>query len=134
MGLVRELFDEVIPLPNAMQSKIIGKNEISAVYNISYASLNALFQIIDCIIIPYFTWVILLKIKSNFDLLLALLFGVSFLSSLFSLIQVIYYFIKPADKYINFSDRIIGETSIGALFSALFKIPINTYIKSNGKK
>jgi|688.fasta_scaffold863740_3 hypothetical protein len=134
MGLVRELFDEVIPLPNAMQSKIIGKNEMSAVYNISYASLNALFQIIDCIIIPYFTWVILLKIKSNFDLLLALLFGVSFLSSLFSLIQVIYYFIKPADKYINFSDRIIGETSIGALFSALFKIPINTYIKSNGKK
>jgi hypothetical protein len=134
MGLVRELFDEVIPLPNAMQSKIIGKNEMSAVYNISYASLNALFQIIDCIIIPYFTWVILLKIKSNFDLLLALLFGVSFLFSLFSLIQVIYYFIKPADKYINFSDRIIGETSIGALFSALFKIPINTYIKSNGKK
>jgi hypothetical protein len=134
MGLVRELFDEVIPLPNAMQSKIIGKNEMSAVHNISYASLNALFQIIDCIIIPYFTWVILLKIKSNFDLLLALLFGVSFLSSLFSLIQVIYYFIKPADKYINFSDRIIGETSIGALFSALFKIPINTYIKSNGKK
>ena len=134
MGLVRELFDEVIPLPNAMQSKIIGKNEMSAVYNISYAFLNTIFQIIDCIIIPYFTWVILLKIKSNFDLLLALLFGVSFLSSLFSLIQVIYYFIKPADKYINFSDRIIGETSIGALFSALFKIPINTYIKSNGKK
>lgn len=134
MGLVRELFDEVIPLPNAMQSKIIGKNEMIAVYNLSYAFLNAVFQVIDCIIIPYFTWVILLKIKSNFDLLLALLFGVSFLSSLFSLIQVIYYFIKPADKYINFSDRIIGETSIGALFSALFKIPINTYIKSNGKK
>lgn len=134
MGLVRELFDEVIPLPNAMQSKIIGKNEMSSVYNISYAFLNALFQIIDCIIIPYFTWVILLKLKSNFDLLLALLFGGLFLSSLFSLIQVLYYFIKPADKYINFSDRIIGETSIGALLSAIFKIPINTYIKSNGKK
>lgn len=134
MGLVRELFDEVIPLPNAMQSKIIGNNEMIYVYNIGYAFLNAVFQIIDCIIIPYFTWVILLELKLNFNLLLALLFGVSFLSSLFSLIQVIYYFIKPADKYINFSDRIIGETSIGALLSALFKIPINTYIKSNGKK
>jgi hypothetical protein len=134
MGLVRELFDEVIPLPNAMQSKIIGKNEMIAVYNLSYAFLNAVFQVIDCIIIPYFTWIILLKLNSNFNLFLALLFGVSFLSSLFSLIQVIYYFIKPADKYINFSDRIIGETSIGALLSALFKIPINTYIKSNGKK
>ena len=134
MGLVRELFDEVIPLPNAMQSKIIGNNEMIYVYNIGYAFLNAVFQIIDWIIIPYFTWVILLELKLNFNLLLALLFGVSFLSSLFSLIQVIYYFIKPADKYINFSDRIIGETSIGALLSALFKIPINTYIKSNGKK
>ncbi|MCF8428978.1 MAG: hypothetical protein K9G64_02510 [Bacteroidia bacterium] len=134
MGLVRELFDEVIPLPNAMQSKIIGKNEMIAVYNLSYAFLNAVFQVIDCIIIPYFTWIILLKLNSNFNLFLALLFGVTFLSSLFSLIQVIYYFIKPADKYINFSDRIIGETSIGALLSALFKIPINTYIKSNGKK
>ncbi len=134
MGLVRELFDEVIPLPNAMQSKIIGNNEMISVYNIGYAFLNAVFQIIDCIIIPYYTWVILLKLKLNFNLLLALLFGVSFLSSLFSLIQVIYYFIKPADKYINFSDRIIGETSIGALLSAIFKIPINTYIKNNGKK
>jgi hypothetical protein len=134
MGLVRELFDEVIPLPNAMQSKIIGKNEMISVYNIGYAFLNAVFQIIDCIIIPYFTWVILLELKLNFNLLLALLFGVTFLSSLFSLLQVIYYFLKPADKYIHFSDRIIGETSIGALLSALFKIPINTYIKSNGKK
>jgi hypothetical protein len=134
MGLVRELFDEVIPLPNAMQSKIIGKNEMSGVYNLGYAVLNTTFQIIDCIIIPYFTWIILLKLKLNFDLLLALLFGFLFLSSLFSLLQVLYYFIKPADKYINFSDRIIGETSIGALLSAIFKIPINTYIKSNGKK
>jgi hypothetical protein len=92
------------------------------------------FQIIDCIIIPYFTWIILLKLKLNFNLLLALLLGVLFLSSLFSLLQVLYYFIKPFDKYINFSDRLIGETSIGALLSAIFKIPINTYIKSNGKK
>lgn len=134
MGLVRELFDEVISLPNAMQSKIIGNNEMISVYNIGYAILNAVFQIIDCIIIPYFTWVVLLKLNSNFNFLSALLFGVAFLSSLFSLIQVLYYFIKPADKYINISDRIIGETSIGALLSAIFKIPINTYIKSNGGK
>ncbi len=98
MGLVRELFDEVIPLPNAMQSKIIGNNEMISVYNIGYAFLNAVFQIIDCIIIPYYTWVILLKLKLNFNLLLTLLFGVTFLSSLFSLLQVIYYFLKPADK------------------------------------
>ena len=52
------------------------------------------------------------------------------IASIFSLFQSLYYFILPPEKYLNpIAGRIFGETAIGAIIAALFKIKIITFIK-----
>jgi hypothetical protein len=38
-------------------------------------------------------------------------------------------FIKPVDTYLSFRDRILGETAIGSLASAIFKKSFKVFIK-----
>ncbi len=123
MGLTRELIDEAIPLPNAMRTTLNGDRQMCSIYNFSYAFLNAIFQVIDCIIIPYYTWQLY---NSGLNFLKGSLCIVGLLASIFSVSQVIFYFLKPADNYVSFLDRIIGETAVGVLLSAIFKIEIKT--------
>jgi hypothetical protein len=82
------------------------------------------FQFIDCLVIPYFTLNLLAGLY-NFGLLKWVLILSGVFSSVFSIIQSIYYFLIPTENYKNpFLGRILGETAIGILLSALFKIKI----------
>lgn len=129
MGLIRELFDLTIPLPSSRENQINYNSNIhSYYYKPLYATLNTIFQFLDCIIIPiyaliqYESWVH----DGNF-LKLIIVFLLAF-SAIFSISQFVYFFIKSPDDYVSFKDRLLGETTIGALVSAIFKIKIYYYL------
>ena len=129
MGLVRELVDEIIPLPKQMDSTIENKNEVVSVYRMGYVFVNLIFQLIDCVVIPIIT---IASFNGVFDIgwlnwVVVIICGAA---SIFSLLQSLYYFISPPEKYLDpIKGRIIGETAIGAFIAALFKIKIITFIK-----
>ena len=126
MGLVREIFDEIIPLPDAKVNQINVEGKINSYhFKFAYAFLNLVFQVIDCIIIPFYTLVLFMSLKHSggfMKLGLLLILG-------FSFYQVIYWFIKSPDDYVSFKDRLMGETTIGALISGLFRVKIYYYWK-----
>lgn len=129
MGLVRELVDEIIPLPKQMDSTFEDKNEVVSVYRMSYVFVNLIFQLIDCVVIPIIT---IASFKGVFDLswLNWVVVFIGGAASVFSLSQSLYYFISPPEKYLDpIKGRIFGETAIGAFIAALFKIKIITFIK-----
>jgi hypothetical protein len=129
MGLLRELVDEIIPLPKQMDSTIENKNEVVSVYRMSYVFVNLIFQLIDCVVIPIIT---IASFNGVFDIgwLNWVVVFIGGAASVFSLSQSLYYFISPPEKYLDpIKGRIIGETAIGAFIAALFKIKIITFIK-----
>ena len=129
MGLVRELVDEIIPLPKQMDSTFQNNNEVVSIYRLSYAFINLLFQTIDCLLIPMVTVYSMLGII-NLGWVNWVIIIIGGISSIFSLFQSLYYFILPLEKYLNpLSGRIFGETAIGAFIAAIFKIKIITFIK-----
>ena len=129
MGLIRELVDEIIPLPKQMDSTFENNNEVVSIYRLSYAFVNLIFQCIDCLVIPAIT-LFCYKGALNLGWLNWIIIILGGLASLFSIFQSIYYFLLPLEKYLNpLSGRIIGETAIGAFIGAIFKIKIITFIK-----
>jgi hypothetical protein len=99
------------------------------VFKLPYAFINAVFQFIDCIAIPQLTWMVL---SGNIQLGIFhwVVVIVGFLATLFSWFQVIKFFLSPTNKYTNpVIGRLLGETAIGALLSALFRIPIQSQVK-----
>jgi hypothetical protein len=129
MGLVRELFDELISLPKQADHEILGENIIATKWRIPYAILNLLFQIIDCVIIPYFTMLAFTGHIQNGILSWGILiFG--FPASVFSLLQALYYFLIPTEKYVNpLAGRLLGETALGAFLASVLRIRIKSFIK-----
>ena len=100
MGLVRELVDEIIPLPKQMDSTFENNNEVVSVYRLSYAFINLLFQCIDCVVIPAITLFCFTGALSLgwVNWVIIILGGIA---SIFSLFQSLYYFILPTEKYLN---------------------------------
>ena len=130
MGLVREIFDEIIPLPDAKVNQINAAGKVNSYhFKFAYAFLNVVFQVIDCIIIPFYTLVFFMSLKHGGGFLKIGLFLVLAFSTLFSISQVIYWFIKSPDNYVSFKDRLMGETAIGAMISGLFRVKIYYYWK-----
>jgi hypothetical protein len=129
MGLLRELVDEVIPLPDQANYDFPTPEIMVTVYKLPYALINAVFQFIDCIAIPQLT---LMVLSGNIQLgifhWIAVIIGI--LATTFSWFQVVKFFLSPTNNYTNpVSGRLIGETAIGALLSALFRIPIHSTVK-----
>lgn len=129
MGLIKELFDEVIPLPDSRVNHINLKGEISSYhYKFWYALLNLIFQVIDCIVIPFYALLCYESLKNGWGLLkIGGLFALGF-STLFSFYQTVYWFFKSPDNFVSFKDRLLGETAIGAFLSAVFRIKINYFL------
>lgn len=129
MGLIRELVDEIIPLPKQMDSTFQNNNEVVSIYRLSYAFVNLIFQCIDCVVIPAIT-LFCYTGALNLGWLNWIIIILGGLASLFSIFQSLYYFLLPPEKYLNpLLGRIFGETAIGAIIAALFKIKIITFIK-----
>jgi hypothetical protein len=129
MGLLRELVDEVIPLPDQANYDFPTPEIMVTVYKLPYAVINAVFQFIDCVAIPQLT---LMVLSGNIQLgifhWIAVIIGI--LATTFSWFQVVKFFLSPTNNYTNpVSGRLIGETAIGALLSALFRIPIHSTVK-----
>jgi len=130
MGLVREIFDEIIPLPNAKVNQINTAGKVNSYhFKFAYAFLNMVFQVIDCIIIPFYTLMLFISLKQGGGFMKIGLLIILGFSTLFSFYQVIYWFIKSPDDYVSFKDRLMGETAIGALISGLFRFKIYYYWK-----
>lgn len=130
MGLVRELFDEIIPLPHARVNQINAAGKIhSYYYRFTYAFLNLIFQVIDCAIIPFYTLMLFKSLNHGGGFMKIGLLIILGFSTLFSFYQVVYWFIKSPDDYVSFKDRLMGETAIGAFLSSLFRIKIYYYLK-----
>jgi hypothetical protein len=129
MGLVRELFDEVISLPNSEKTEFIDANTIATTTNLWYAVLNLFFQCIDCILIPGITYAFFLG-EIQFGLLKWPIIFVGSFASIFSIGQFAYYFFFPTNKYIHpLKGRLLGETALGAFICSIFKIPLYSRIK-----
>jgi hypothetical protein len=129
MGLVRELVDEIIPLPKQMDSIIENKNEVLSVYRLSYVFVNLIFQLIDCVVIPIIT---ISSFNGVFDIgwLNWVVIIIGGAASVFSILQSVYYFISPPEKYLDpIKGRIFGETAIGAFIASIFKIKLITFMK-----
>jgi hypothetical protein len=129
MGLIQALVDEVISFPKQADYESIGNKQMVCVNRLAYAFLNLIFQTIDCIFIPFIVFSCF-KGQLDFGWLNWIITIVGGLSSIFSLSQCLYYFMIPAENYLNpITGRIFGETAIGVFFAALFRIKIITYIK-----
>ena len=130
MGLIRELYDELIPLPKDKVHEFnIGTKINTFYFKFPYAFLNAIFQIIDCIIIPFYALMFITNLKHQFSIIPLIITIILCFSSVFSIFQVLYWFIKPSDNYVSLKDRILGETAIGAFLSSILKIKIAHYLK-----
>lgn len=130
MGLIRELYDELIPLPKDKVHEFNMETKINTFYfKFPYAFLNAVFQIIDCIIIPFYAMMFIASLKHHFSIITLVITVLLGFSSVFSFYQVLYWFLKPTDDYVSLKDRILGETAIGAFLSSVLKIKIACYLK-----
>lgn len=130
MGALRELISEVISLPEpfTVSEGEANSKTLYITYRLPYALVNFIFQFVDCVMIPIWTIKFI-----NSDQLGHRFFPLQgtmllLLASVFSLSQFIYYFIKPTIRYVNFKSRFLGETALGVILSAVFKIKINHYI------
>ena len=127
MGFLKALCSEIVDFPDAFAVSFDDANDIvMSYYKIKYALVNLVFQIIDCIIVPFIFFQLVLGPKSIGALILIVLLG---LSSLFSIFQFLYYFFKPTNHYTSFTYRLLGETAIGMVWASIFKIPTKYYTK-----
>lgn len=133
MGLILELVDEIIPVRPNGNSTITDINFEQGIrteiWTLRHALPNAIFQFLDCIIIPLFTLMLITDVLHHFSIGMAFVTVLAVFSSLFSIFQFLYFFIKPVDTYLSFRDRILGETAIGSLASAIFKKSFKVFIK-----
>lgn len=133
MGLILELVDEIIPVRPNGNSKITDINLEQGIrteiWTLRHALPNVIFQFLDCIIIPLFTLMLTTDVLHHFSIGMAFVAVLAVFSSLFSIFQFLYFFIKPVDTYLSFRDRILGETAIGSLASAIFKKSFKVFIK-----
>ena len=133
MGLILELVDEIIPLRPKGNSKITDVNFeqgiMTETWTLRHALPNAIFQFVDCIIMPLLAFKLIMGLLHHFSILALIIAALAVFSSLFSIFQFLYFFIKPVDTYLSFRDRILGETAIGSLASALFKKNFKFFIK-----
>lgn len=76
MGLIKEVFTELIDLPeSATTSFDLERDLLILNYKANYAILNLLFQILDCLIIPYFTLALLSKNLDFIKIIIVLVLG-----------------------------------------------------------
>ncbi len=129
MGLIQALVDEIIPFPRQADHESLGNKQFACVNRMSYAFLNLVFQILDCVIIPFFV-IVCYTGQIQFGLFNWFIIIAGGLSTIFSWFQCIYYILMPAENYLNpIKGRFFGETAIGAFIAALFKIRIITFVK-----
>jgi hypothetical protein len=127
MGLIKELFTELIDLPESAATSIdLERDLVILDYNAKYTIVNLFFQILDCLVIPYFTLVIL---NGNLDFIKMIIVLVLGFSAVFSIFQTLYFLFKPTNKYVSFYHQLLGETALGILFASFFNIQIKHYIK-----
>jgi hypothetical protein len=69
------------------------------------------------------------NLKHQFSIIPLIITIILCFSSVFSIFQVLYWFIKPSDNYVSLKDRILGETAIGAFLSSVLKLKIAYYLK-----
>lgn len=130
MGLIRELYDELIPLPTDKVHEFNIETKINTFYfKFPYAFLNVIFQIIDCLIIPFYALIFITNLEIHFSIIPLIITIILCLSTVFSIYQVLYWFIKPIENYVSLKDRILGETAIGAFLSSILKIKIAYNLK-----
>jgi hypothetical protein len=125
MGLIKELFTELIELPQSADTSIdLERDLVILDYNAKYAIVNLFFQILDCLVIPYFTLVMLSKNLDFINMIIVLVLG---FSAVFSILQSLYFLIKPTNKYASFYHQLLGETALGILFASFLNIQIKHY-------
>jgi hypothetical protein len=129
MGLIQALVDDIIPFPKQADHESIGNKQFVFTNRLGFSILNLIFQLIDCAV---FSIIVLGCFHGQFQVgfLKWIIVFVGGLSSVFSWIQFIYYFLFPTENYLNpIQGRIFGETAIAAFVAALFKIKITTFVK-----
>lgn len=129
MGLIQALVDEVMPFPKQANYESIGNRQTANVFRFPHAFLNLIFQTIDCLVIPFVVFACFSgQLNVGFFKWILIVFGA--LSTIFSWFQCAYYFLFPAENYLNpIKGRIFGETAIGAFIASIFRIKIITFIK-----
>ena len=130
MGLILELVDEIIEVRGSRlytKSDLDLKKGIRAEYfTLRYAIPVVFFQFIDNVVIPYFTFFLVINLMQEFSITGLLIAIVPVFSSLFSLYQTVYYFLFPTETYLSFFSGFLWETAIGCILSALFRIRFKT--------
>ena len=131
MGFILTILDEFLPIkPRKSQFSITkidyDKKEFTSYYTLRYAIPNIILETIDCLVIPYFSYLILLSLLSDFTFLSLLKLILPLFSSLFSLFQVFNHFFNPTENYINLWSRFLSETALGCFLSAIFRLRFKT--------
>lgn len=130
MGLVLELVDEIIEVRGTRSYTTsdldLKKGIRSEYFTLRFAIPVALFQFIDNVVIPYFTYFLVIDLMQGFSITGLLIAILPVFSSLFSFYQTIIYFLFPTETYLSFFSRFLGETAIGCILSALFKLRFKT--------
>lgn len=130
MGLVLEIVDSILEVRGTRSSTESDldykKGFCSEYFTLRYAIPVVFFQFIDNVVIPYFTYFLVIDLMQEFSITGLFIAIVPVLSSLFSLFQTVYYFLFPTEKYLSFFSRFLGETAIGCILSALFRIRFKT--------
>lgn len=125
MGLIREIIDEILPLPTDKVHHIVSEDNVNSFhFKFIYATLNIILQTIDCILIPFYAIVLFTSLKYGLGFFKIGLFLVMAFASIFSIYQFVYWFFKSPEDYVSLNDRILGETALGALLSSIFKIKV----------
>jgi hypothetical protein len=123
MGLLQALFDEVVSLPGGIKDTDFEQDRVTSHrVPVGYALVNGFFQSLDCLLMPlvvHYLWNSALPALLRWPLLILAAFSAGF-----SLLQALYYFIRPTHTYVGFQVRILGETAIGQLVAALFGLRI----------
>jgi hypothetical protein len=124
MGLLQALFDEVISLPGGIKDTDFEPDRVTSHrVPVGYALVNGFFQTLDCVVMP--ALVVLLWGSGFHGIVRWPLIILAAFSAGFSLFQALFYFLKPADRYVAFTDRLLGETAVGQVLAALLGLRIH---------
>ena len=130
MGLILEIVDSIIEVRGSgfsTKSELdYSKGIRSEYFTLRYAIPGAFFPFIDNIIIPYYTYFLVVDLMQDFSIVSLLIAIIPVFSSLFSLYQTVFYFFFPTETYLNIWSRFLGETAIGCFLSALFRLRFKT--------
>ena len=111
MGLILELVDELIPVRpknSSTYADVDFDNKIyTQIWKLRHAIPVAIFQTIDCVVIPYLTYPLLIEAFSGLNIFVIILAILAAFSTIFSLFQPFYYFIVHTNTYLNFWYRFL---------------------------